>query len=255
MDNRPILLEIERPCQWDLPTLQNLSRVERNKYRNIELRNLYQEQQCLYLSCAVKCNTSIRVLSSNSVARATMFYTVKYVCKCPVSPSEFTTIALQACVKTSKYPSEKTALTPADKEKNDNCLRLNRMIMGCYSHAEYTSTQMASCVLNHPAHYQSHYTKLIFYRQAREYQRLCHNFVENSNPDVSFVDNSDLNDFIVPDGEISENFDLTSTLTCHVNCIENDMREYSLNTHKPTTAPSQTNNEIISQKKDYTSPK
>ena len=34
---------------------------------------------------------------------------------------------------------------------------------------------MASCVLNHPAHYQTHETKLIFYKQAEEYQRFINN--------------------------------------------------------------------------------
>ena len=44
----------------------------------------------------MKCNTSMRILGSNSVARASMFYTVKYVCKCPVHPEELATIAYQA---------------------------------------------------------------------------------------------------------------------------------------------------------------
>ena len=46
------------------------------------------------------------------------------------------------------------------------------MLLGCYAHAEYTPTQMASCVLNQPAHYHSDETKLVFYRQATEYQRV-----------------------------------------------------------------------------------
>ena len=59
---------------------------------------------------------------------------------------------------------------------------------------------MASCILNQPAHYHSHETKLVFYRQATEYQRVLAQIGKRKASNEYYFENeSDLDDFIVYD--------------------------------------------------------
>ena len=72
--------------------------------------------------------------------------------------------------------------------------------MGCYAHAECTPTQMASCILNQPAHYHSHETKLVFITEPQNtnefWPRLGKRKASN---EYYFENESDLDDFVVYD--------------------------------------------------------
>ena len=120
-DTRSLFFMVERRADdYTLDDLEYLDNDERKELKNIELRELYTEEQNYALSFALRCNTSVRIMGCGAVAKDKMFYTVKYICKNPVDTTELTNLTKAACVKTTKFPSKKEAHTVSQKEKNDN---------------------------------------------------------------------------------------------------------------------------------------
>ena len=119
------------------------------------------------------------------------------MCKGPVDPKELAVICRQAFNKTAIYPSLKSHCTERERQENDNLLTLQRILMHSCAFCEYGSTQMASCVLGHPAQYQSHDTILVFIKQALAFQDL----MTTINTEASENNNDNLDGFIVSDSE------------------------------------------------------
>lgn len=216
VDERPLCWMTNRPCDFSVQDLDAMDKSTREVHRQVALRTLYTEESCQWLTACVKCNTSVKILGSRSLAKARMWYCVKYMCKGPVDPKELTVICQNAHMKTAAFPSKKEHSTDKERIENNNVLTLQRILMNACAFCEYSSTQMAACVLGNPAQYLTHHTVLVFIRQALAFQDLMVNL--NSGI-VGRSDNLDvdLSDFVVSDSESldfssGENSDLETKL-------------------------------------------
>ena len=209
LDYRAICLLVERVSPYSRSTLDSLSYNVRKECRDVSLRSLYTEEGCLWLTNCVRCNTSVKLMSSQGVARRRMWYCVKYMCKGPVDTKEFSNICQISCNKTTVHPSLKEAQTVSERSQNDNVLALQRILMKTCAFSEYGANQMMSCVLGYPAQYQTHSTTLIFIKQALCFQEILYaNSCGPSPSDKNYEwqsdssSDKDLTDFIVSDNVV-----------------------------------------------------
>ena len=61
-----------RPCVFSVQDLDAMDKSTREVHRQVALRTLYIEESCKWLTACVKCNTSVKILGSRSLAKIRM---------------------------------------------------------------------------------------------------------------------------------------------------------------------------------------
>ena len=72
LDTRPLAWLTKRCCDFTVEELEEMDKKMRKEHRQVDLRALYTEEGCKWLTTCVKCNTSVKILGSRSVAKARM---------------------------------------------------------------------------------------------------------------------------------------------------------------------------------------